>query len=288
MFILKETFIALRRTPLMSAMTAFVLAIALGVIGIFGILIIRAHDGLTEFRSNLIIEAFFNSETSSEQALEIADHSIKTLPGVTSYTFISREDALADYEKHTGENVSEALGFNPLPAGVRITMSDLTSVTARQAEQKIKRVQGIDKVTIDHSTLEVLESRQDGFVLLAIAIGGMLLLVALVVVAATVRLAMHARHDAVRTMRLLGASRSTVVLPFVFEGMIAGAAGSLLGIALAHAVVTYGLPMLMDMRVTLTMRDEYIALAGAIVITGILLTVLSSAVTAFSLIRKTR
>jgi cell division transport system permease protein len=100
---------------------------------------------------------------------------------------------------------------------------------------------------------------------------------------------MHARRDAVRAMRLLGASRTTIIAPFILEGMLAGFVGAVLGIALAHAIVTYGLPMLMpSMTMTLTMRQEYIVLAATIGTTGVMLAVLSSTVTAFSLIRKTR
>jgi cell division transport system permease protein len=289
MFILRETFIALRRTPLMSVMTAFVLAVALAVIGVFGIIIIRAHDTLTEFRSNLVIEAYFNTHLSSDQASAIAERDMKTLPAVTSYTFVSREEALKEYERQTKEDVTSALGYNPLPASARVTMNNLTSETARQAENAFTKIEGVEKVTVDHKTLAELENRQKGLLTLAAGIGGLLLLAALVIVAATIRLAMHARRDAVRTMRLLGATRTTIIAPFILEGTIAGMIGSVLGIALAHAIITYGLPMLMpEMQMTLTMRQEYIVLAGSIAITGVLLTILSSAATAFSLIRKTR
>lgn len=289
MLILRETFMAIRRTPLMSAMTAFVIAVALAVIGVFGIIIIRANDVLTEFRSNQTIEAYFNTDLSSAEAQAIAERDIKPLSGITSYTFISREEALIDYEKHSGEDVTAALGYNPLPAGIRVKMDNLTSESARRTESRFTQTEGIEKVSIDHKTLEELENRQSGLMTLAIAIGGLLLLVALVVVAATVRLAMHARREAVRTMRLLGATRTTIVTPFILEGMFAGAMGAILGIALAHAIVTYGLPMLMpEMQMTLTMRQEYIVLAGAIALTGVFLATLSSSVTAFSLIRKTR
>jgi len=289
MFILRETFIAIRRTPLMSVMTAFVIAVALGVIGVFGIIIIRAHDALTEFRSNLVIEAYFDTQLSTDQAAAIAERDIRSIPSATSYTFISREEALKDYERHSGENVSDALGYNPLPASVRLTVNGLTSQSARLAETTIAKIEGIDKVTVDHKTLEELENRQKGLITLAAGIGGLLLLVAFVIVAATIRLAMHARRDAVRTMRLLGATRTTIITPFILEGTFAGVIGSILGIALAHAIITYGLPMLMpEMKMTLTMRQEYVVLAGAIALTGVLLAILSSTVTAFSLIRKTR
>jgi cell division transport system permease protein len=176
-----------------------------------------------------------------------------------------------------------------LPASVRITLNDLTSESARQAESTIAKIEGIEKISVDHKTLEELENRQEGLITLAAGIGGLLLLVAFVIVGATIRLAMHARREAVRTMRLLGATRTTIITPFILEGAFAGFVGSILGIALSHAIITYGLPMLMpEMKMTLTMRQEYIILAGSIALTGILLAILSSTVTAFSLIRKTR
>lgn len=289
MFILRETFTAIRRTPFMSAMTAFVIAIALAVIGVFGIIIIRAHDALTEFRSKLVMEAFFETRLLSGDAKIIAETNLKPLDGITSYRFISREEALEDYEKRSGENVVEAVGFNPLPASVRMTIMNLNSETAKKLEQSISHIDGIAKVVVDHVALDALEARQRGLITLGAGMGGLLLLAALAIAAATIRIAMHARRDAVRAMRLLGASRTTIVAPFILEGMFAGFAGSVLGIALSHAIITYGLPMLMpEMDVTLSLRQEYIVLAGGIVLTGVALAFIGSALTAFALFRRSR
>src|ERR1041385_910019 len=104
----------------MSAMTALVIAVSLALLGIFIMLAKRANDSLEEFRAHLIIEAFFDPTVSSEEALVSVNEHIKPIAQLTSLKFISKEDALHDYEKNSGEDVQGILGYNPLPASARM------------------------------------------------------------------------------------------------------------------------------------------------------------------------
>src|SRR5947209_4805077 len=110
MLIFKEAAAALRRTPLVSAMASLVIAVMLALAGILAMLAAKANTTLEDFRNKLQIEAFFDPLVPSEEARDLANEKIKSLSGISSFVVISKEDALADYEKHSGEDVENILG----------------------------------------------------------------------------------------------------------------------------------------------------------------------------------
>src|SRR5947209_6934339 len=108
-------------------MNVLALAVALGVSGLFGILAWKAHTAMRSLRENLSVEAFFDPGISSEDANAIVNNSIKSLPSIKSFDLITREQALTDYEKSSGENVESVLGMNPLPASVQLRLTEPTA-----------------------------------------------------------------------------------------------------------------------------------------------------------------
>ncbi|MFI5264240.1 MAG: hypothetical protein ACHQM6_06975, partial [Candidatus Kapaibacterium sp.] len=89
--IIKEASAALRRTPIMSVMTAMVIAVSLAICGMFAMLTKRANDSLQEFREKLVIEAFFDPAVSSEDAEQTTNEKIRSIAGITSLKSISKE-----------------------------------------------------------------------------------------------------------------------------------------------------------------------------------------------------
>ena len=83
-------------------------------------------------------------------------------------------------------------------------------------------------VLYDEKSLVALEKRSQTLYLLALALGGVLLLVSFTIVTSTIRLAIEARHDTIHAMQLLGAGRMTIILPYILEGGFAGIVGGLL------------------------------------------------------------
>src|SRR5437016_5702228 len=122
-------------------MTAIVIAVTLALTGILAMLAAKANDTLEDFRANLVTEAFFDPSLSSENAQNITNEKIKMIDAISSAVFISKEDALADYEKNSHEDVENILGYNPLPASVRMTFANLTSAKAEKIKKNLLSIE---------------------------------------------------------------------------------------------------------------------------------------------------
>lgn len=275
--VLKEAAAALRRSPIMSVMTAIVIAVSLAICGIFAMLTKRANDSLEEFRAKLIIEAFFDPSIASEEASQTTDDKIKSIIGITSLKTISKEEALDEYVKTSGEDVEKILGYNPLPASVRMTFDNLTSAKAKAIRNQLLAVQGMKDVLYDEKSLIAFEKRSQTLYLLALALGGALLLISLTIVISTIRLAIEARYDTIHAMQLLGARRTTIIFPYILEGGFAGCIGGLLAggiILLFHFFVIPAIAS--DLATNISGYRDYSILFGSGAILGLVIGMIGS------------
>ena len=231
-FIFRETFRAIRRTPGTWAMNVLTLAVALSVSGLFGVLAWKVHSAMKTLRANLAIEAFFDPSLSSEAAAKRVDDDVKILPGVQSVMFTSREQALTDYTKMSGENVESVLGMNPLPASVTIRLSDPSAVNAKSIEEKLRQISGVADVRSDVALIATMERRAQALDTLAIIAGALLVLTALFYTVLTSRFILTTRADGIHTLTLLGATRMMIFGPEVIEAGLGGVLGGLLAAAI--------------------------------------------------------
>ncbi len=262
--VIKEASAALRRTPIMSVMTAIVIAVSLAICGMFAMLTKRANDSLEDFRAKLVIEAFFDPTVTSEDAAQITTDKIRSIAGISSLKSISKEDALTEYVKSSGEDVERILGYNPLPASVRMTFENLTSLKAKAIQTQLRAVGGTKDVLYDEKSLVTLEKRSQTLYLLALALGAALLVVSFTIVTSTIRLAIEARHDTIHAMQLLGAGRMTVVLPYILEGGLAGIMGGLSAGGLILLFHFFVIPNIApELSTTISDARDYSILFGA-------------------------
>lgn len=230
--ILNEAARAIRRTPIVCVMTALTISMAIGVGGLTAFLSYKAHEALDVLKSHIEIEAFFDPEIVTHEAEVAVDQSVKPIQGIASLVFVTKEDALKEYHTSTGEDVLAVLGFNPLPASVRLRLAEMNSDDAKRVVIALKHVAGINEVRYDATGLRRLEERAKGLEQLSWMIGGLLLLSAIAFVHSTTRLAIYARKETIRTMQLLGTRWAIIRAPFVVEGAVAGFFGGVAGAVL--------------------------------------------------------
>jgi cell division transport system permease protein len=240
MLILKEATAAIRRTPLMTVLTTLVIAVTLAVIGVFTLLVLRAQESLDEYRANVPIEAYFEASITSADA-QNSTTELRRDPNIAEFRFVSKEEALEEYVNRSGEDVERIVGYNPFPAGVRMTLKDMTSVQAARMRSKLISVSGVKDIIFESKTLVGLEEKTKTLLLLAYLFGGFLIITSLAIVISTARLAITARRETIRTMKLLGAGKPTLILPYIIESVFAGFIGGALAYGLVISFEEYGI-----------------------------------------------
>ena len=187
-------------------------------------------------------EAFFEE---LEETLILADLGMDTaLDAVEKLRTRVRKEKLQDQEfrKMFGSSFEEILEENPLLDSFELT---LTSASADKELldsfiAAVGRIDGVDNVSYPAMIVERLHTTVGKIRLVLLLFGGALLLVSLILLSNTIRLAIFSKRYLINTMKLVGATRWFIMRPFlgssITQGIIAGAAAAML-----FCLAVYGL-----------------------------------------------
>jgi cell division transport system permease protein len=170
---------------------------------------------------------------------------LKKFDNVKQVNFISKEQALEVYKQANQDNpdllAAISLTDNPLPASLQIKPHDPNKIEAIRAyleKPEIKSLQsdetsysGDRKEAIDKISRAATFLRQAGVAGISI-----FMLVSILIIFNTIRMAIFNRRDELYIMRLLGASTWFIRGPFVVETVLYGVIAALISVAICNAI----------------------------------------------------
>lgn len=237
-YTVKEGFSGFKRARLSSVITIFTMTISLLLLGLFAIIYRNTNQIIQSFRDKVEMETFLSVEIDSVETERIrAD--LLNVSGVASAAYISKEEAARIFKKEFGEDINAVLDFNPLPASfkVRLTPEYKNSDSAKAVYEALTKVPGVDDVVYRKALLEILDRRVKVFIGASAAIGATLLIATIFLISNTIRLTIYAKRKMINTMKLVGATRQFIRMPFLIEGMLHGLVGGLLSAGLIWSIV---------------------------------------------------
>ena len=183
-------------------------------------------------------------EGEREQAALDTGSRILSIPGVRDVELISESQALDLFRQQSGfGDLVDGLEENPLPAMLIVYPEqglDLADISA--LAERIGSFDGIDMVVYDR----VWSQRLQGIMnILRLAVSILVVLMAigvLLIIANSVRVAVHNRSDEIKILDQVGATGAYIRRPFLYFGSILGVSGAVvaLGIVLICVAVVSG------------------------------------------------
>ncbi|MER3525400.1 MAG: hypothetical protein C4326_15505 [Ignavibacteria bacterium] len=236
-YTLKESFSGFTRTKLSTTISVVTIGISLVLLGMFSVISINTTRLIDVLRAKVVMEAFLQ-EPITRQQIEDLVLRVLAIDGVDSLIVISKDEAAEIFKKEFGEDIQRVLDFNPLPPSFKIFLkpSFQSSAGAQQVYTRLASLQGIDQIVYRKDLVDLIDRRTSVINNVALALGVLISVSAILFVSNTIRLAIYAKRRIIRTMELVGATWTFIRLPFLIEGMIQG----LLGGALAAGLL-YGL-----------------------------------------------
>jgi cell division transport system permease protein len=205
-------------------------AITIVLLGLF--LFVRAS--LADLGARLLdqieVSAYLRSDATPAQVSAVARYLAQD-SRVASARFIPRKEGLAELRQRTKGTIDTALlTENPLPDKFRIKVRRPDDVPAVAAG--VRRLRGIDNVVYGQKIVARL--LQLGFVLRRVGIGVIVVFFAVagIIISNTIRLTVFARRREIAIMQLVGATNTYIRLPFICEGLLAGAFGAVIAVGL--------------------------------------------------------
>ncbi len=235
-FFLREAVRATRRSAAPSFAALATVLVTLLVLGVF-IPIVQATNGAANsVRSRVEVDVYMKTNATAADDARVRQE-LLNVPHVKHVQFVSKAAAYAQQAK-IDPAAYKLLGTNPLPDTFHVIPDNPGNVLS--VRNSLSPPTGGTTGTIDQSIQSVSNKRNDTKKILevtnlvtitAAALTVLLTIASVLLIANTIRLSLYARRREVEVMKLVGATDWFIRWPFVIEGIVVGAAGALLAIA---------------------------------------------------------
>lgn len=239
---LKEGFHGVFRHGAMSFSAAVAVTLTLIIISLFTMFTFNVRQFTTGLEQSVHIGAEVDYDYMDAQNEDRISLAISDIPGVTNITYYSKDEELDflldSYDENTRALFSDFTGENnPLHDAFYVEVSDGTELET--VADAVGQIEGISSVTFGGSSatelIRMLRTIRYGGGALAIALSAL----AIALIANTIKLTILARADEIAIMRSVGATNGFIRSPFLVEGMIIGALGSIIPIVLTYYGYNY-------------------------------------------------
>lgn len=224
-------------TPLPTAMTVLVIAIALALpVGLY-VLLKNAQALSRDWDGNAQISLYLKLSTSESAGLSLANR-LKQRTDVAKAQYISRDQALQEFKVLSGfGDVLMELDENPLPAVIVVYPQARDLDQAEVLQQDLAILPEVDSAQLDAQWVRRLHAMLDLAERFVWALGVGLSLAVLLVIVNTIRLAIESRRDEIVIVKLVGGTDGFVQRPFLYTGFWYGLAGGIVALIIIQSVL---------------------------------------------------
>ena len=219
-----------RRSYIVSTISISLVIFLMGTVGyMLSAAITTAHT----LRSSITLSAELDNSIGEERRTQI-EQQIGSFEGVESVTYSPKESKIEDEEfrKMFATEIESILEENPLRNSFEVAIGTRDKAATDALVDKLSSIEGVVYVAYPASTIEQLHSTITKITIILAAFGGALLIISLILLNNTIRLAIFSRRYLINTLKLVGATKGYIMRPFLAtaakQGLWAGLVASLL------------------------------------------------------------
>lgn len=249
------------------------IALVLFLLGSVGYLMTAAMKVADTLQQSVSVSVELRRDIDDQQRTQI-EKELRAEDLVADILFVSRQEKLDDQEFRNlfGDSFEEILEENPLCDSYELT---LTSASA-DAElldsfiRAVERIDGVERVSYPARMVERLHATVGKIRLVLLLFGGALLIVSLILLNNTIRLAIFSKRYLINTMKLVGATKWFIMRPFLGSSLTQGILSGLAA-AILFGVAVFGLNEAVPELTTLAEIGKIAIIVGAMVVGGVVI-----------------
>ncbi len=253
-YMIDEMMINLGRRKGANMIAVIIMGLSLLILVVFLMLTLNMASLINKTSEEMRLFVYLEEGLEQEARQEI-QLKILGLRGIDEVSFISKDEALAEFRETLGEesDLLDDLVENPLPDAFRVKPKRgyITSEFLGSVAVETEKWDGVEDVRYGKKWFERGERLAKGIYIIDLALGLIIFLSVIFVIYNTVRLTVLHRRTTIDVMKLVGATNSFIRIPFILEGALQGVAAALIAIGLLTAIYSFStryLPGLVFMR----------------------------------------
>tara|TARA_B000000477_G_scaffold110284_1_gene103677 strand:+ start:91 stop:960 length:870 start_codon:yes stop_codon:yes gene_type:complete len=247
-FILAEGFKNVWRHKSSAVSSVFSIYLTLIVSGSLLIVSQNTNKLIEYLRDKYKIEVFFK-DSVTEKRVEELTADFKSINGVNSITIISKKDAERIFKSQFGDDILSILGYNPLPISCVINLKkDWPSrIDIKPIISNLRKYREVDEINHQGKLISRIENYYESFLEIMVVIVSITLIIAVFIISNTVKLTILSKKELIRSLQLIGATKSFVKGPFIVEGIVHGLLATVLSFYTIIGVLNFSKYFIYDL-----------------------------------------
>lgn len=243
-------------------LSIFLVLFLLGALGLF---VINSKKITNDFKENIPMTVFFDND-ANDSIISAFDTEMKNAKFIKEYAFVHKDSAAKNNVDIVGKDFMEFLGFNPLQNSFDIHLKGdyVNADSIKKIERNIRKNEMISEIIYDKELVDMVNENVTKITFWILIISGILTVVAMLLINSSMRLSIYSHRFTIKTMQMVGATKSFIRKPFIWRSIKLGLIGSGLAIIGIIALAIY----VDGIFPSLGIAKDYVSLG--IVITGIL------------------
>ena len=252
------------------------ITLVLFFVGILGLFLLNTKSLASHFKEQIVMTVYLKDNAKDIEITQM-QKKIQLNSSTKRVQFKSKEDAAEEYARDIGEDFVEFLGFNPLLNSIDIYFNAayVNALSLNQTKTEIEISDFVAEVVYDQPLVTLLEKNIERISFVLLISTALFVVIALLLINSSIRLSIYSKRFVIKTMQLVGATKSFIRRPFILSHLSLGIISSFLALTALNFLlweVNKRFPEIEIMQQT----SELMIVFGSVLILGISITGVST------------
>ncbi|AOW17681.1 cell division protein FtsX [Polaribacter vadi] len=252
------------------------IALVLFMVGVLGLIVLKSTKVANYVKEKVAITLFIKDKVTQKQ-IKTFRESLLEEEFTKKAVYTSKEQAAKKYSEEIGEDFLQFLGENPLKNGIDIYLKAdyVTPEKVAELEERFSKNAFVADVSYDKPLINLLTKNIKRISFWLLVLSSFFGLIAMILINSSIRLSIYSKRFNIKTMQMVGATKSFIRRPFIWRSIKLGLFGAFIAL-MALAVVVYYLDQFIP---SLDFLNDYATLgyiAGGVILSALIITWIST------------
>ena len=259
----------------------FSVSLSLLLLGLFSFFLLSSFNVKNYLESNTEINIYLNKKISPSQIEQIKrtlytkEYSLTNTE--SSLNYVSGEEAAKNFQSEIGEDFVDFLGNNPLRDLIILKInSDFFDLERLNIiESDILKIPGVYQVEYSKELIDNINKNVANISFVFIGLFLILLIISVILINNTLRIALFSQRFLIRSMQLVGATANYILRPFILRGMMYGLIAGIISSGMLYVIIEIADRRISNLELVISLEQLGVIFIS-LIFTGIIMVILST------------
>ena len=259
----------------------FSVTLSLLLLGLFSFFLLSSFNVKKYLESNTEINIYLNKKISPSQIEQIKrtlytkEYSLTNTESTLNY--VSSEEAAKNFQSEIGEDFVDFLGNNPLRDLIILKINsdyfDLERLNI--IESDILKIPGVYQIEYSKELIDNINKNVANISFVFIGLFLILLIISVILINNTLRIALFSQRFLIRSMQLVGATANYILRPFILRGMMYGLIAGIISSGMLYVIIEIADRRISNLELVISLEQLGVIFIS-LIFTGIIMVILST------------